>query len=46
MVATLAGYTAHRPINAIPAVVAAPPGMISSADLPQVIVNAGGRSAA
>jgi 4-hydroxy-tetrahydrodipicolinate reductase len=46
MVATLAGYTAHRPINAIPVVVAAPPGMVSSADLPQVIVNAGGRSAA
>jgi 4-hydroxy-tetrahydrodipicolinate reductase len=44
MVATLAGYTAHRPINAIPAVVAAPPGMVSSVDLPQVIVDAGARA--
>jgi 4-hydroxy-tetrahydrodipicolinate reductase len=45
MVATLAGYTSHRPINAIRAVVAAPPGMVSSVDLPQVLVEAGGREA-
>jgi 4-hydroxy-tetrahydrodipicolinate reductase len=45
MVATLAGYTSHRPINAIPAVVAARPGMVSIVDLPQVIVDAGGRGA-
>jgi 4-hydroxy-tetrahydrodipicolinate reductase len=46
MVATLAGYTSHRPINAIRAVVAAPPGMVSTADLPQVMVDAGGRAGA
>jgi 4-hydroxy-tetrahydrodipicolinate reductase len=46
MWATLAGYTSHRPVNAVRAVVAAPPGMVSTVDLPQVIGEAGGRSAA
>ena len=41
MAETLAGYTAHRPINAIRAVCAAPPGMVSTVDLPQIIANIG-----
>lgn len=41
MADVLCGYTAHRPINAIRAVCAAPPGMVSTADLPQIIVDAG-----
>jgi 4-hydroxy-tetrahydrodipicolinate reductase len=35
----LCGYTAHRPINAIRAVCAAPPGMVSTIDLPQIIAD-------
>ena len=31
------GLTAHRPINAIPAVCAAPPGIRTTVDLPQII---------
>ncbi|ONH30795.1 dihydrodipicolinate reductase [Pseudofrankia asymbiotica] len=31
------GYTAHRPVNAIPVVVAAPPGIRTTVDLPQII---------
>lgn len=41
MAETLAGYTSHRPINAIRAVCAAPPGMVSTVDLPQIIANGG-----
>lgn len=35
------GYTAHRPVNAIPYVVAAEPGMRTTIDLPQVIARLG-----
>lgn len=41
MAETLAGYTAHRPINAIGAVCAARPGMVSTVDLPQIIADLG-----
>lgn len=41
MAETLCGYTAHRPINAIRAVCAAPPGLVSTVDLPQIIVDVG-----
>lgn len=34
-------YTAHRPVNAIPYVVAAAPGIVTSNELPQVIVRLG-----
>lgn len=37
MVEVLAGFTSHRPINAIPAIVAARPGMLTILDLPHVI---------
>ena len=33
------GITAHRPVNAVPYVVAAPPGIATSVDLPQVIAR-------
>lgn len=36
MQAVLAGYTAHRPVNAIRAVVEARPGMLTIMDLPQI----------
>ena len=36
------GYTANRAVNAIAAVVAAAPGIRTSADLPQVIADLGG----
>lgn len=39
--ATSPGLTAHRPVNAIPYVCAAPPGIQTTADLPQVIANLG-----
>ena len=39
--ATSPGLTAHRPVNAIPYVVAAEPGIRTTADLPQVIANLG-----
>lgn len=39
MFATLAGYTAHRPINAIRAVCEAPPGLVSTLDLPQILAD-------
>jgi len=39
--ATSPGYTAHRPVNAIPYVVAAEPGMCTTVDLPQVIAHLG-----
>ncbi|OHV65350.1 dihydrodipicolinate reductase [Pseudofrankia sp. BMG5.36] len=40
MAATSPGYTAHRPVNAIPAVVAALPGIRTTLDLPQIIGTA------
>jgi 4-hydroxy-tetrahydrodipicolinate reductase len=36
------GLTAHRPVNAIPVVCAAAPGIRTTADLPQVIAQFGG----
>lgn len=36
-----ARYTAHRPVNAIPAVVAARPGIVPTTELPQVIARLG-----
>ena len=38
------GLTAHRAVNAIQAVCAAPPGIRTTADLPQVIARLGGQS--
>jgi hypothetical protein len=35
------GYTAHRAVNAVPYVCAAPPGIRTTADLPQIIANLG-----
>lgn len=35
------GFTAHRAVNAIPAVCAAPPGIRTTADLPQIIAKFG-----
>lgn len=37
--ATMPGYTAHRTVNAIPTVCAAPPGIRTTVDLPQVIAR-------
>jgi hypothetical protein len=37
----MAGYTAHRPVNAIPYVCAAAPGIVTTVDLPQIIANLG-----
>lgn len=37
--ATLPNLTAHRPVNAIPAVCAAPAGIVTTADLPQIIAR-------
>jgi len=39
--ATSPGLTAHRPINAVPYVCAAEPGIRTSAELPQIIPNLG-----
>jgi hypothetical protein len=36
------GYTAHRAVNAVPVVCAAPPGIRTTIDLPQVIAALGG----
>ncbi len=36
-----ARYTAHRPVNAVPCVVAAPPGILSTHQLPQVLSRLG-----
>jgi 4-hydroxy-tetrahydrodipicolinate reductase len=33
------GYTANRAVNAVPCVCAAPPGIRTTADLPQVIAR-------
>jgi 4-hydroxy-tetrahydrodipicolinate reductase len=41
MAATTPGYTAHRAVNAVPYVCAAPPGIRTTADLPQIIANLG-----
>lgn len=38
---TLPRLTAHRPVNAIPHVCAAPAGIVTTADLPQVISRLG-----
>lgn len=38
---TLPNLTAHRPVNAIPAICAAPPGIVTSAQLPQIIAHLG-----
>jgi len=35
------GLTAHRPVNAVPYVVAAAPGIRTTAELPQIIANLG-----
>ena len=35
------GYTAHRAVNAVPVVCAAPPGIRTTVDLPQVIATLG-----
>jgi 4-hydroxy-tetrahydrodipicolinate reductase len=35
------GYTAHRAVNAVPYVCEAPPGIRSTADLPQIIAQLG-----
>lgn len=35
------GLTANRPVNAVPAVCAAPPGIVTTMDLPQVIARLG-----
>ena len=34
-----ARYTAHRPLNAVPAVCAAAPGILTTADLPQIVAR-------
>lgn len=39
--ATTPGYTAHRAVNAVPVVCAAPPGIRTTVDLPQVIARLG-----
>ncbi|MCE7796439.1 dihydrodipicolinate reductase [Sphingobium sufflavum] len=39
--ATLPNLTAHRPVNAIPYVCAAQPGILTTADLPQIIAQLG-----
>lgn len=39
--ATSPGFTAHRAVNAVPLVCAAPPGIRTTADLPQVIAMLG-----
>ena len=39
---TSPGYTANRPVNAVPVVCEAEPGIVSAVDLPQVIANFGG----
>jgi 4-hydroxy-tetrahydrodipicolinate reductase len=41
MFEVLAGYTAHRPINAIRPVCAARPGLVSIVDLPQIVAEIG-----
>ncbi|MCX4094749.1 dihydrodipicolinate reductase [Nocardia sp. alder85J] len=41
MAETSPGYTAHRAVNAVAAVVAAPPGIRTTVDLPQVIAQLG-----
>ena len=33
------GYTANRPVNAIPSVCAAPPGVLTALDLPPILPN-------
>ncbi|MDA8044767.1 MAG: dihydrodipicolinate reductase [Actinomycetota bacterium] len=40
--ATSPGLTAHRPVNAVPYVCAAPPGIRTSVELPQIVARFGG----
>jgi 4-hydroxy-tetrahydrodipicolinate reductase len=35
------GYTAHRAVNAVPVVCAAPPGIRTTVELPQVVADLG-----
>ena len=42
MAATTPGYTANRAVNAVAAVCAAPPGIRTTVDLPQVVADLGG----
>jgi len=42
--ATTPGYTAHRPVNAVPYVCAAEPGIRTTTELPQVIADLGSAS--
>lgn len=39
MAATSPGFTAHRAVNAVPVVCAAPPGIRTTVDLPQVVAH-------
>lgn len=39
MAVTMPNYTAHRPVNCIPYVCAAPPGFVTTVDLPQIIAR-------
>ena len=41
MAAVMPGYTANRAVNAVPAVCAAPPGIRTTADLPQILARLG-----
>jgi len=41
MAATTPGYTAHRAVNAVPVVCAAPPGIRTTLDLPQIVARLG-----
>ena len=41
MGATSPAYTANRAVNAVPFVVAAPPGIRTTVDLPQIVASFG-----
>jgi 2,4-diaminopentanoate dehydrogenase len=41
MAATSPGYTANRAVNAVPFVCAAPPGIRTTLDLPQIVARLG-----
>ena len=45
MAAVSPGYTANRTVNAVPYVCAAPPGILSTLDLPQIVTTALDREA-
>ena len=42
MAATSPAYTANRAVNAVPFVCAAPPGIRTTIDLPQILARLGG----